>query len=187
MGTRNIIGWILILIFTDQIIKILINIYFGNVHFEIIPSLIEFKPTFNERHSWANNLLNDNFGINVGLIPHVILYILIAIFLPMFFSYFRNNIPADKKLIDIAIVFMMAAVLCAFIGNVIWQKGTLDYIYLKPLFVFDLKDLYSKLGYIAFIVYVFKNRKQFEILMKGMKLRNVYIDTKNRLVKMKTK
>jgi len=81
----------------------------------------------------------------------------------------------------------MAAVLCAFIGHVIWQKGTLDYIYLKPLFVFDLKDLYSKLGYIAFIVYVFKNRKQFEILMKGMKLRNVYIDTKNRLVKMKTK
>src|SRR5690554_7262375 len=70
MKTRNIIAWILILIFTDQTIKILINVYFGNVHFEIIPSLLEFKPTFNERHSWVNNLLDDNFGINAGLIPH---------------------------------------------------------------------------------------------------------------------
>ena len=187
MRTRNIIAWILILIFTDQTIKILINIYFGNAHFEIIPSLIEFKPTFNERHSWVNNLLDDNFGINVGLIPHVILFILIGIFLPMFFSYFRNNIPADKKLIDIAIVFMMAAVLCALIGNIIWQKGTLDYIYLKPLFVFDLKDLYNDLGIITFLVYVLKNREQFEILTKGMKLRDVYIETKNRLVEMKAK
>lgn len=187
MKTRNIIAWILILIFTDQTIKILINVYFGNVHFEIIPSLLEFKPTFNERHSWVNNLLDDNFGINAGLIPHVILYTLSGIFLPMFFSYFRNHIPADKKLIDIAIVFMMAAVLCALIGNIIWQKGTLDYIYLKPLFVFDLKDLYSDLGIITFLIYVFKNRKQFEILTKGMKFRDVYMDTKNRLKEMKTK
>lgn len=186
MKTRNIIAWILILIFIDQTVKILINIYFGNIHFEIIPSLIEFKPTFNARHSWVNNLLDDNFGINVGLIPHVTLYILIGIFIPMFFSYFRNNIPADKKLIDIALVFIMAAVICALIGNIIWQNGTLDYIYLKPLFVFDLKDLYGNLGIITFLIYVFKNRRH-EILTKGMKIRDVYIDTKNRLVEMKTK
>ena len=187
MRTWNIIAWILILISIDQTIKILINIYFGNTHFEIIPSLIEFKPTFNERHSWVNNLLDDNFGINVGLIPHVILFILIGIFIPMLFSYFRNNIPANKKLIDIAIIFMMAAVLCALIGNIIWKKGTLDYIYLKPLFVFDLKDSYSDIGIITFIIYVIKNRRQFEKLTKGMKMRDVYIDTKNRLREIKTK
>ena len=187
MKTRHIITWILILVFTDQIIKILINIYIGNVHFEIIPTLIEFKPTFNERHSWVNNLLDDNFGINVGLIPHVILYILIGIFLPMYFSYFRNNILADKKLIDIAIICLMAGVLCALIGNIIWQKGTLDYIYLKPLFVFDLKDMYCDLGTITFLIYVFKNRNQFEILAKGMKLRDVYLETKDRLKEIKNK
>lgn len=186
MKTRNIIAWILILIFIDQFIKILINIYFGNTHFEIIPSLIEFKPTFNERHSWVNNLLDDNFGINVGLIPHVILFILIGIFLPMFFSYFRNNIPADKKLIDIAIVFMMAAVLCALIGNIIWQKGTLDYIYLKPLFVFDLKDVYIDCGVVMILIYVLKNRKQLESI-KDLKIRDVYMDTKNRLREVRTK
>lgn len=79
----------------------------------------------------------------------------------------------------------MAAVLCALIGNIIWQKGTLDYIYLKPLFVFDLKDVYVDFGIIIFLIYTFKNRKQFEQLTKGMKVRDVYVDTKNRLKEMK--
>jgi hypothetical protein len=187
MKTQTIVIWILILIIIDQAIKILIYNLFGEVHFEIIPSLLDFKPTFNVKHSWINALLNKNFGVNVGLLPHVILYILIGIFTPMFFFYFRNNISANKKLIGIAIVFMMAAVLCALIGNIIWKNGTLDYIYLKPFFVFDLKDLYSDIGVITFLIYAFKNRGQFEKLTKGMKIRDVYIDTKNRLRGMKTK
>jgi hypothetical protein len=181
MKTRNIIIWILILITIDQAIKILIHNVYGNVHFEIIPSLFEFKPTFNVKHSWINTLLDKNFGINVGLIPHMILYILLGIFIPMYFSYFRNNIPVDKNLIGIAIIFMTAAVLCALSGNLIWKNGTLDYIYLKPWFVFDLKDLYVDFGIITFLIYAFKNRTQIERLTKGMKIRDVYIDTRNRL------
>ena len=177
----------MILITIDQIIKILIHNFYGDMHFEIIPSLFEFKPTFNVKHSWVNTLLDKNFGVNVGLLPHVILYILIGIFIPMFFSFFRNNIPANKKLIDLSIVFMMAALACALTGNLIWKKGTLDYIYLKPWFVFDLKDLYSDLAIAAFLIYVLKNRRQIENLTKGLKMRDVYLDTKNRLRERKTK
>ena len=187
MKTRNIITWILILITIDQTIKILVQNFYGDLHFEIIPSLFEFKPTFNVKHSWVNTLLNKNFGVNVGLFPHVVLYILIGIFVPMYFSFFRNNIPANKKMIDLAIVFFMSAVICALIGNLIWKNGTLDYIYLKPWFVFDLKDLYSDLGVISFLIYAFKNRGQLDKLTKGMKIRDVYIDTKNRLRENKTK
>lgn len=186
MKTRNIITWILILITIDQAIKILIHNFFGDINFEIIPSLFEFKPTFNVKHSWINTLLNKNFGINVGLIPHVVLYTLIGILIPMFFSFFRNNISENKKLIDLAIIFMMAAVICALIGNLIWKNGILDYIYLKPWFVFDLKDLYSDLGIITFLMYAFKNRGQLE-RMKGLKMKDVYKDTKNRPREIKTK
>src|SRR5690554_768066 len=186
MKARNIIAWIFILIFIDQTIKILINICLGNVHFEIIPSLIEFKPTFNERHSWVNNLLNDNFGLNIGLIPHIILYLLAGILVPMYFSYFKNKISDNKKLIDVAAIFMTAAILCALIGNIIWTKGTLDYIYLKPLFVFDLKDVYIDCGVVMILIYVLKNRKQLESI-KVLKIRDVYMDTKNRLREVRTK
>jgi hypothetical protein len=180
MKTPNIIIWIFILAIVDQAIKIFIFNFYREVHFEIIPSLIEFKPTFNIKHSWVNGLLYKNFGVNVGLLPHVILYLLIVILIPMLFSYFRNNIPADKKLIDLSIIFMIAAVLCALIGNIIWKNGTLDYIYLKPLFIFDLKDLYSDLGIVTFLMYAFKNRRQFDKLTKGMKMRDIYLNTINR-------
>jgi lipoprotein signal peptidase len=182
MKTQTILTWILILIILDQAIKILIYNLFGEIHFEIIPSLIEFKPTFNVQHSWVNTLLNKNLGINVGLLPHIILYLLIGILVPMYFSYFRNNIPHNKKLMDIAIIFIMAAILCALIGNIIWKKGTLDYIYLKPMFVFDLKDVYIDFGIVLFLLYALKNREQ---LTKVAKIRDVYMDTKNRLKKTK--
>lgn len=183
MKTRTIITWIFILVFIDQIIKILINIHFRETHFEIIPSLIEFKPTFNVRHSWVNNLLDDNFGINVGLIPHIILYVMIAILVPVYFSYFKNKISNNKKLIDTANILMMAAILCALIGNIIWTKGTLDYIYLIPLFIFDLKDVFIDCGVVIFLIYAFKNRIEIEQSIKGMKIRDVYMETRNRFKK----
>ena len=82
---------------------------------------------------------------------------------------------------------MMAAVICALIGNLIWKNGTLDYIYLKPWFVFDLKDLYVDLGIVTFLIYVLKNRRQLKKLDKGLKMKDVYKDTKNRLREIKTK
>ncbi len=184
MKTQTIITWILILVIIDQSIKIIIYNFYGEINFDIIPSLIEFKPTFNVKHSWVNTLLNKNFGINVGLLPHVILYLLIGILVPMYFSYFRNKIFNNKKLIDIATIFMMAAILCALIGNIIWKKGTLDFIYLKPLFVFDLKDIYSDFGVVIFLIYAFKNRDR---LTGSMKIRDVYLDTIFRLKKIRNK
>ena len=178
MKTQTIIAWILILVFIDQTIKIIIYNFYGEIHFEIIPSLIEFKPTFNVKHSWVNGLLNKNFGINVGFLPHVILYLLIGILVPMYFSYFRNKVAYNKKLIDTATIFMMAAILCALIGNIIWKKGTLDFIYLKPFFVFDLKDVYSDFAVVVFLIYAFKNRNR---LTGSMRIRDVYLDTKFRL------
>jgi hypothetical protein len=43
MKTQNIITWILILITIGQAIKILIHNAYGEIHFDIIPNLIEFK------------------------------------------------------------------------------------------------------------------------------------------------
>jgi lipoprotein signal peptidase len=119
----------------------------------------------------------------VGLLPHIILYLVIGVLVPMYFSYFRNNFPRNKKLIDIATIFLMAAILCALIGNIIWKNGTLDYIYLKPLFVFDLKDVYIDFGIALFLIYGFKNRNQFK---DPIKTRDVFLNAKNRMKMNKT-
>ncbi len=185
MKIRNVIIWILVLIIIDQTIKIVIYNFYGEVNFDIIPSLIEFKPTFNVKHSWVNTLLNKNLGINIGVVPHVTLYLIIAVIVPMVFSYFRNKIPDDKKIVDIATIFMMAAIVCALLGNIAWTKGTLDYIYLKPLFVFDLKDVYIDLGLVIFLIYVFKNRTQLEQCTKGVKVTDIYKETMIRFKEMR--
>lgn len=65
------------------------------------------------------------------------------------------------------------------IGNLIWEKGTLDFIFLKPWFVFDLKDTYGDVAIVLFVIYVIKNRTQFE----PVKTRDVFLYAKNRLKK----
>ena len=179
MRTRTILLWISALIIADQSIKIVINSYFLDYQFDIIPSLLEFKPTFNVQHSWVNNLINSYFGLNVGLLPHVILYLLIGILASAYYSYYRNSIRENTKLLDASFIFLTAVLICALIGNLIWNKGTLDYIYLKPLFVFDLKDTYADAVIVLFMIYAIKNRAQLNLI----KNRDVFLYVKSRLIK----
>lgn len=170
MKTRTILFWIIFLIIVDQTIKIIIQTYFGNCQFGIIPSLFEFKPIYNTKHSWINVLLNNNFGFNIGLFPHIILFFLIGFLSLAYYLYYRNCILKNVKLLDTSFIFLYAGLICALIGNLIWEKGTLDYIYLKPLFVFDLKDLYLDIFIVTFIIYFIKNKSQ----LRPIKSRNVF-------------
>lgn len=179
MKTRKIIFWIFLLIVIDQTIKIIINSFFLEVHFEIIPSLFEFKPVFNDKHSYGNVLLNKHFNINMGLWFHIIIFLCVQIFMLVLYRYFRGNISDNKKLLDVVIIFQIAGLICALIGNLIWEKGTLDYIYLKPLFIFDLKDLFMNCFIILFLVYMSKNKSQ----IKNLKIENLIAYTRDSLKK----
>ena len=173
MKVKQIIFWTFLLIVIDQTIKIIINSFFLETQFKIIPSLLEFKPTFNDKHSYVNWLLNKNFNINLGLWFHIILFLFLQIIILVFYGYFRNKISKNKKLLDIALIFQIAGYICAIIGNLIWEKGTLDYIYLKPLFVFDIKDLYINCFTILFLVYVIKNKNEMKNIL-NTKIKNNY-------------
>ncbi len=174
MKVRTIISWVFVLIIIDQAIKIIINTFFLETRFEIIPSLLEFKPVFNGHHSYVNSLLYNKYHINIGLWPHIILFLFLEIIVLIFYSCFKN-ISNKTKLLDIALIFQLAGWVCALIGNLIWEKGTLDYIYLKPLFVFDLKDVYMNCFVVLFLIYTNKNRVQISTL----KIRDIIIHTKN--------
>ena len=177
MKARTVTINTFLLIAVDQVIKIIIHTYCGGYQFEIIPSIIDFKPAFNDNHSYVNVLLNKNFGLNIGLLPHIILFLCTMILVFPYFFYYRNNILRNTKLLDSAIIFLYAGIICALIGNLIWKKGTLDYIYLKPFFVFDLKDTYINLGIILFFTYLLKNRT----VLKTIKTKDVFLYTKTLL------
>jgi len=159
----KIVLWILLLTAIDQLIKIVIHAYYMDVRFEIIPSLFEFKPVFNSNYSYINDLLNKNLNIDIGFLPHIILYFVLQVIVTNIYISFKIKLDNTFSwLLDTAIVFEVSALLCALIGNIVWFEGVLDYIYLKPLYVFDLKDVYAWVFVFLFLVYTIKKKDQLK-------------------------
>ena len=174
MNGQAIILRVILLVVIDQAIKIIIYSFYLDYTFDIIPSLLEFKPYFNSKHSYVNFLLDKHFQINAGFWPHIILYLLLAVFVFILYATFRTKPNTTHiKVLDTAFIFLIAALACALIGNIIWEKGTLDYIYLKPLFIFDLKDIYSNCFLVIFLIYFHKNKDQMKTLQM-MSIKEVF-------------
>ncbi len=176
MKKQQILFWIIFLIAIDQAVKIVINAYFLDVNFEIIPGLLEFKPVFNSKHSYLNSLLYKHLNINLGFWFHILLFLLTQGIFLVLYGFLKNNSTVNKKLLDAGMVFQLSGFACALIGNIIWKNGILDFIYLKPLFVFDFKDIYLDCFAVLFLIFVHKNKKQ----MKQLKKQNLiqYLKTK---------
>ena len=175
MKTRTVLLWAIALFIIDQIIKIVINRYFIDVRFDIIPPLFYFKPTFNHQYSWVNGLLH----LGMGFWTHIIIFSFITILVVFYYDWIKT-ISGNSKLLNIAFIFGFAGITCSFIGTIFWN-GCLDYIYLKPLFVFDLKDLYVDTFAILFCLYYLKNRKY----LSTFKNKDVINHFKNRFTSIK--
>ena len=153
MKTKKILLWSSALLGIDQIVKVVIYQYFLDLRFDIIPPLFYFKPKFNYNYTW----INDIFQLGVGYWIHIILFVFVSIFLVIFYDW-SKTISGNAKIINIAFIFGFAGILSVWACTIFWQ-GVLDYIYLKPLFIFDLKDLYLNLFVALYLLYFLKNRK----------------------------
>jgi len=153
MKIKTVILWICLLVILDQGIKVVINTWFLDTRFTIIPSLFEFYPKFNYNHSYVNDLFN--FGISKWV--HLIIFILIPLFYIPIYAGMRAS-SHRKKLVDWAAIFAFSGIICAIVGQIFW-KGVLDFIYLIPLFVFDFKDIYINVFVVLFILSLLKYPK----------------------------
>lgn len=177
MRIRTIILWTILLIIIDQSIKIIINCFFIECHFVIIPSLLEFIPKFNDKHTYGNVLLHENFNIDVGLWIHIVFFLIYQIIVLFLYDFLKSKMSKKSRILDLALIFQLSAMACVLIGNLIWKNGTLDYIYLKPMFIFDLKDLYNSIFICLFPLTLLVNRKQFDTI----KMSDLTLHIKNRL------
>jgi len=161
MKVKQVIYWVIVLFAVDQIIKIIIDRCFLDIRFDIIPPLFYFKPTFNHDYSWINGL----FQLGIGFWAHIILFVFISVIFIALYDFMKtlNN----TKLMHITFIFGFAGMSCGLIGTIFWN-GCLDYIYLKPLFVFDLKDLYVDSFVILFLVCCFKDKRLLFVKTKDL-------------------
>lgn len=143
MRTRSFILWTLLLVLLDQGSKLVVYRWFLDVREEIIPGLIAFRPVFNDKYSFANALLYEHGGMDMGLVFHLFLFAGIWFMLFILYRFYKSVAPGCK-LPDAAMVFLTAAVVCAYAGFLVWKEGVLDFLQVKPLkgIVCDLKDIY---------------------------------------------
>lgn len=176
MKTKTILLLILFLIALDQAVKLIIYNYFFDYNFDIIPGLLEFTPVFNDKHSYVNVLLDQHLGVNMDLWIHLLIFLFAELIILTLYGFFRT-FSEKTKLLDLSITFQIAGLVCALVGNLIWQQGTLDFIYLKPLFVFDLKDVYVNCFIVLFFIYLQKNKEK----LKNAKLKDIKSFALNKL------
>lgn len=168
MKTKNLIWWVIALASIDVLIKVIIDAYFLDTRFTIIPGLVEFKPTFNDVAPYFIQLL----GHRIDHLSHVILVIVVAIVACIIYKRALKK-ATRPKFLNAAFCLIFAAILSSLVAQLIY-KGILDYIYLVPFFVFDLKDVYVNCGTILFLVYIYYSEKykinpdKMEIVQAGI-------------------
>jgi len=179
MTRKNIIFWIICLVIADQGVKLIIVNFFIDTKFDIIDSIIGFRPVFNTQYSYFNAL----FKLNIGLLTHTIFLILIQFVVLILYTYLKTA-QHSTKLLDISFIFGQSALICVCCGFFFWESGILDFIYLY-FWTVDFKDIYLNCFAILFIISYHKNKTEINSSKIKMKdyLLNSWVEFKQLIIK----
>jgi signal peptidase II len=136
MKKFRILLYILVLILLDQMIKLYISNSLMDKEFNVLGSFVAFYPIINGDYSWINSISN----MGIGLAAHIIMNIAILLLAYPIYAFIQKKNDKDR-FVDIIFAFLFAGGLCSLIDKAAWG-GSLDYVWLKGFFIFDLKDLY---------------------------------------------
>lgn len=153
----KVFSFITLFVAFDQIVKFVINNNFITTNIELIPNVLEFKPIYNNKYSYVNYLSHSIFNVDLGFFFHIFIFIIGLIFMFILYDYYKRIFLASF-LLDITFILGISGVICAIIGSLFWEKGCLDFFYLKPLFVFDFKDIYLTAFFFLYLILISKNK-----------------------------
>lgn len=153
MKRPTIVCSVLALAALDQAIKFIIAAHWAGKAIVIIPGVMEFRPTVNLDHSYLNQVLN----LGMGFWRTMILSILSAVLFFTLYKLLRQR-SVNVRLLDASLIFIFSAVSSALFSHIL-GNGVLDYICLRHLFTFDLKDAYVWTGIVLLYTAVLKDSK----------------------------
>jgi len=150
------INWIFLAaaLLADQLIKIyLFSTDWESLSLSLIEPVFYIEPTHNTRGSYLWVLLN------INRVPHFLNIILFTLVGIVFIEVWRFYVARKRNSfwINAFIHFFLAGLLANLADNAFWG-GSLDYVTIKPLYTFDLKDLYITLCELFLITELLDNR-----------------------------
>lgn len=150
---------IILLLALDQLLKLVISTFFIETKFSIIKGYVSFLPTHNHNYSYIGSLLN----VNTGKILNTIIAAF-CIFIVYYLYRFSLIKYKETRLINAGYFYFLSGGICSLIDRVFWS-GSLDFISLEGLFVFDLKDCFLLIGSILIALemlrYIRRNPKKW--------------------------
>lgn len=138
---------VLFLMLLDQLIKVIISSAFMHYNFDIISGFIRFNPKINTNLSWAGNHIDIFSSLIVAVVLNVFA---LFIFLSGYLLY-RAKRNQTSFSVRIIMVCGLAGCLCSLIDKLLWG-GSLDFLQIPKVFVFDLKDCYLTVSEILFVI-----------------------------------
>ena len=157
---RSFLLPILCLVLADQSIKRIISFFFMKCNFTLIENLIRFNPVVNTKSTWIGNHIDififTDWGITV-LLNIVVIFIFIS-----GYAFYRQKSKDTGIFVKIIVICGMAGSICGLIDRAIWG-GSLDFIQIPGLFTFDLKDCYTSVACMIFVVLGLMHSKEISI------------------------
>lgn len=148
MKKRTFFIWTALLIIIEQGVKLIINSKYLDANEVIIDNFLYFNPLFNRDYSWINSL----FQLGVSKWIHIVMVTLIVVMVLLIYLYIDHR-NQNSKIVSTAFSFLLAGGVCSWIDKLFWD-GSLDYIYVKSQFTFDMKDVFINV-FIGLIVIMF--------------------------------
>lgn len=154
MRRLRLIGIIGLFILLDQSIKLYIKKNLFHTQINILGDFVQFEPMINTKYSWVNSMLDLGIGKSIHIILAVVVITIIFIAFRFITTMYIRNIS-----IDCLFVLIMSGAICSLSDKLFWG-GSLDYIKLKGLFTFDLKDVYISIFEVIVIGLLIFNYKK---------------------------
>lgn len=138
---------VLLLVILDQGLKLLVEWLGGaQLNLTIIPGLAYISPTYNTYGSYIGSLL----GVKIPDLVYLVCYALLLVVLYYIYRAQRNKIK-DNFWLSTMLLTLVSGAIAASLDKIFWH-GTLDTLYIKPLFVCDLKDFYIIIAMFAVVI-----------------------------------
>ena len=146
--------FILIAIAIDQGVKIwLFSREWQNISEAIIPPVFYFEPSHNTLGSYLWVLLKLR---DVSHLLNVVLVVIIGTIFIEFWRFYRQK-RRNSSWINVFMNLFLAGISCNLIDN-IFHGGSLDYITIRPFYIFDMKDMYITMGLMFIIIEIIDNK-----------------------------
>lgn len=151
-----------LLVIADQAIKLSILKYMMDREFDLAGNILGFKPHLNDQYSWINSLAD----LGISLVVHILLVSGILLITLIIYDFIRTKYSMSTYVYGMFAV-LFSGILCSLIDKAAWG-GSLDYIWLKGFFIFDLKDVYITIFEGMLVLYIFLNKEFRDLKFKAV-------------------